>query len=116
MKKKDLKKRIEELENLVKLQQETIKLIQIELDQKINYPTQPVEVNNVAVPFFVPQGDFCIDGDYHEYDNETTGGMICKKCGKSLPNYKPTITMETNSTDNTNIYKYYDYFSQIVRI
>lgn len=79
MTKKDLQKRVEELEELVNHQKRLIDLLYIQLDG--NIPPAPT-IDNETCPL----------GGMHQYVHFDTGGWRCK-CGKSQPfNAFPSVT------------------------
>jgi hypothetical protein len=90
MTKKDLKKRIIELEDLVNHQKRLIDVLYIQLDEKLPFTYPPIPVQ---------QGD-CPAGGWHEYPNpwHSITAPFCIKCGQSAPNMGPTYT----TSDNTN--------------
>jgi hypothetical protein len=75
MTKKDLEKRIEELEELINHQKRLIDQLQIQID----FPTK----QNVI--------DSCPNGGVHEYVENGTAGTQCKKCFKRLDLHFPSI-------------------------
>ena len=76
MTKKDLEKRIVELEDLVNHQKRLIDILYIQLDDKSDFLHFPApETDNETCPL----------GGMHQYNYHDTGGWRCK-CGKSQLN------------------------------
>ena len=83
MTKKELKKQIVNLEDLVNHQKRLIDNLYMQLDEKqlpFTYPPIPVQ-----------EGD-CPAGGWHEYPNpwHNITPPFCKKCGKQAPDIGPT--------------------------
>jgi len=82
MTKKELQKRVEELEDLVNHQKRLIDLLYIQLDEK------QITFDSEACPF----------GGKHQYVLNDTRGWHCK-CGKTQPyQFSPSITTNNNDT------------------
>jgi len=80
MTKKDLEKRIKELEQLVEYQNKLIEVYQSFAPYGLTLPEKP-------------EGD-CPMGGWHEYPTVWHGTVPppCKKCGQPAPSFNPTWT------------------------
>ena len=78
MTKKQLEKRIEELENLVEIQQRLLEMLKPIHEYNFIYSS----VNN----------DDCPMGGKHEFNTHTSGGLMCR-CGKTKPHDIPPTTI-----------------------
>ena len=90
--KKDLEKRIEELERLTQQQSKMIDQLLLQ-----NQPQQPLQWWSTSPCIDIV--DTCINGKEHEYvdfGNLTTGIPYCKNCGKTKQTH---FTITTNNTD-----------------
>ena len=86
MTKKDLEKRVIELEDLVNHQKRLIDVLYFQLDEKVP-PT--VTVDNETCPL----------GGVHQYLTYSSVGWTCK-CGKSLPiSYSPSTITVSNTKE-----------------
>lgn len=97
MKKIELKKRIAELEKLVKDKDFLIEFLQMQLDNQDKYPT--------FTPNIVNSPDVCIDGGLHAYPNpwHSVEPPHCKKCGRQADMYEITLGgRDTGSPMNFN--------------
>lgn len=89
MKKKELEKKVKELELLVREQKDEIATLKLELENQKYVPHYPFPNDKndpLAPPFIVKDGvdDGCIDGEGHDYPLVWHGIIppACKKCGK----------------------------------
>ena len=96
--KKELKKRILELEKLISQKDEIISILQDEINKNNYIPYYPYPWNPPYIPY-VSSVDICIDGQMHDYPDVWFGTMApsCKKCGKQA--VQTTVTYNNQTTD-----------------
>jgi hypothetical protein len=100
MKKKKLKKKINELENTLKHQETLIESQEILIGAlRANIPN-----HYPNIPSVWQDQDVCTDGKAHEYPMpwHSVTSPHCTKCGKQSPNFDITFTTTSDNTNDVN--------------